>query len=131
MYQRPTTEADVAYQKMGIGITREEHGLEEDQRHRPHRRGAPKLGQRHLREHRLHRKHQQGAGEQRGAEQQGDGALIAQIPALTLRSDSFHRSPCFYPGLYLLTIMALAEVKPQGESMILRGFLSTCLAPQR
>ena len=33
MDQRPAAQAGIADQKMGIGIAREQHGLEKDQRH--------------------------------------------------------------------------------------------------
>src|SRR5262249_55002925 len=66
--------AGVTREPVGIGVAREQRGLEEHDRHRPHRRRAAKTGQHHLGEHRLHHEHQCGTesdGRGERCEQQG------------------------------------------------------------
>src|SRR5262249_37696600 len=66
--------AGVTREPVGIGVAREQRGLEEHDRHRPHRRRAAKTGQHHLGEHRLQHEHQRGTesdGRRERCEQQG------------------------------------------------------------
>ena len=54
-----------ARQRMRVGVAGEQRGLEEHHRDRPHGRSAPKPGQHHLGEHRLHGEQQRRAHEDR------------------------------------------------------------------
>ena len=87
-----------AIDQMGIGITCQQHRLEEHHRDRPHRRRAAEFRQHHLGKHRLDREQQQRRDEQRRGVKHGHQPDGGRLPVKRGRNpvrsiEERHRNP--------------------------------------